>query len=275
MKTRVAAIQMTSTDDVEANIATALRLCGEAIREGARLIVIPEGFAFIGPEEGKRLVAEPLPQGGPILSRMAEFARNTKTELVLGGFWEKSDGLNKVKNACVYIDENGNVKAIYRKIHLFDVTLSDGTVIKESETVSAGSEPVVVSTRFGILGLSICYDLRFPELYRDLVDMGAIAMAIPAAFTRTTGIEHWHVLLRARAIESLSYVIAAAQVGHHFGSRFTYGHAMICDPWGRVLAELGETEGVALADIDPQIVERVRKEFPALQHRRLGLSKPM
>ncbi len=176
-----------------------------------------------------------------------------------------------MKNACLHLASDGSILAIYRKIHLFDIALSDGTVIKESETIHAGSRPVVTQTRFGTLGLSICYDIRFPELYRRLVDMGAIAMAVPAAFTQTTGSAHWHVLLRARAIESQSYVIAAAQVGHHFGTRYTYGHALICDPWGKVLSECDNAEGFAIAEIDPERVNRIRAELPSLQHRRIDI----
>jgi predicted amidohydrolase len=270
MKTRAAAIQMTSTEAVMDNLAIVVRLCREAVREGARLVVIPEGFAYLGPEEGKHRVAEPLPDGGPILERLVELAKETKSELVLGGFWERFESDKLVKDACVHLAADGSIRAIYRKIHLFDIALSDGTVIRESETIQAGSHPVVTQTRFGALGLSICYDLRFPELYRRLVDMGAIAMAVPAAFTQTTGSAHWHVLLRARAIESQSYVIAAAQFGHHFGTRFTYGHALICDPWGKVLSECDNDEGFAIAEIDPETVRRIRAELPSLQHRRIG-----
>jgi len=272
MKTRVAAIQMTSTEAVSVNLATVVRLCRDAAREGAKLVVVPEGFAYIGPEEGKHRIAERLPDGGPILGGMIELAKETETELVLGGFWERIESDTLVKNACVHVATDGSIQAIYRKIHLFDIDLSNGTVIRESETVQAGSHPVVTQTRFGTLGLSICYDLRFPELYRRLVDMGAIAMAVPAAFTQTTGSAHWHVLLRARAIESQSYVLAAAQVGHHFGTRFSYGHALICDPWGKVLSECDNGEGFAIAEVDPETVGRIRAELPSLQHRRIDLN---
>jgi deaminated glutathione amidase len=268
-RTRVAAVQMTSNDDVEGNLQAAVRLTREAAGEGAALIVLPECFALLGPEQHKLAIAEALPAGGPILARLRELARTLGVELVLGGFWERASDPGKVRNACVHVGADGAVRAVYRKIHLFDVDLPDGTTLRESATVEPGSEPVVTETRFGKLGLSVCYDLRFPELYRALVDRGAIALTVPAAFTLTTGKDHWHVLLRARAIEAQCYVIAAAQTGRHFGQRVSYGHALICDPWGTVLSECGEGEGYAIAAIDPAVVERVRGSVPSLRHRRL------
>jgi predicted amidohydrolase len=268
-RTRVAAVQMTSNEDVERNLQTAIRLTREAATDGAALIVLPECFALLGPEQDKLAIAEALPEGGPILVRLREVARTLGVELVLGGFWERATDPKKVRNACVHLGPDGAVRAVYRKIHLFDVDLPDGTTLRESATVEAGSEPVVTDTRFGKLGLSVCYDLRFPELYRALVDLGAIALTVPAAFTLTTGKDHWHVLLRARAIEAQCYVIAAAQTGRHFGQRVSYGHALICDPWGTVVSECGEGEGYAIATLDPAVVERVRGSVPSLRHRRL------
>ena len=266
---KVAAVQMTSTQDVERNVDTALRLCTEAFDDGAALAVLPECFAYLGPEEGKIAIGEALPEGGPILKRFQDLARSRGAELVLGGFWERSDDAGKVRNACVHLAADGSVRSVYRKIHLFDVDLPDGTSLRESDTVEPGREPTVTTTAFGTLGLSVCYDLRFPELYRALVDRGAIALTVPAAFTLTTGKDHWHVLLRARAIEAQCYVIAAAQFGHHYGPRVSYGHALIADPWGTVLAECGDGEGFAIARIDPTEVERVRGAVPSLKHRRL------
>jgi predicted amidohydrolase len=267
--TRVGVVQITSTADVEANLAAVERTVRRAAGDGAKLVVVPECFAYLGPEEGKLAVAEPLPSGGPVLDRCRALARETAVDLVLGGFWERSLEPGKVKNACVHLRAGGEVAAVYRKIHLFDVDLPDGTRLKESDTVDPGDELVVTDTPFGALGLSVCYDLRFPELYRKLVDRGAIALAIPAAFTLTTGKDHWHVLLRARAIEQQCYVLAAAQFGRHFGSRVSYGHALISDPWGTVLAECGDGEGVAVATIDPEVVERIRGSLPSLAHRRM------
>jgi len=266
---KVAAIQMTSTADVEQNLKTALSLSEAAIADGAEVVVVPECFAYLGPEDGKFAIAEDLPSGGPILARCQELAKRTGKELVLGGFYERTPDPKRVRNACVHIGRDGSVRAVYRKIHLFDVDLPDGTKLCESSGVEPGTEIVATETAFGTLGLSVCYDLRFPELYRKLVDKGAIALAVPAAFTLVTGKDHWHVLLRARAIESQCYVIAAAQTGKHFGTRVSYGHALVCDPWGTVLAECGEGEGYALARIDYAALERVRSSLPSLKHRRL------
>ncbi|MFO0684258.1 MAG: carbon-nitrogen hydrolase family protein [Sandaracinus sp.] len=266
-RTKVAVVQMTSGPDVEKNLSAVTRLVSDAAADGAELVVVPECFAYLGPEKGKLAIAEPLPAGGPILGRMQELARAHGIELVLGGFYEKGSVPEKSKNACVHLDASGAVRAVYRKIHLFDVDLPDGTKLEESATVEPGREVVVTDTAFGKLGLTVCYDVRFPELYRALVDRGAIAMAVPAAFTLTTGKDHWHVLLRARAIESQSYVLAAAQTGHHHGERRSYGHALICDPWGVVLAECGEGEGFAAAWIDTDVVARIRASLPSLRHR--------
>lgn len=266
--TRVAALQMTSTADVEANLSTLERLTNEACTVGAEAVLAPECFAYLGPEKGKVALSESLDHPGPILTRCQKLARDCGIDLLLGGFWEAA-GSARVRNTFVHLRADGNIAAAYRKIHLFDVDLTDGTVITESETVEAGTEAVVTTLPFGTLGLSICYDLRFPELYRQLVDLGSVALAIPAAFTATTGKDHWHILLRARAIEQQSYVIAAAQVGNHFGDRHSFGHALIVDPWGKVLAECTEGEGVAVADIDPSLVTHIRASLPSLEHRRV------
>ena len=269
-RTMVGVVQMTSTGDVDANMRTVHRLVGDAADRGAEMVLVPECFSYLGPEQGKVDVAESLDEGGPILERCREAASAAGVDVVYGGFWEKSAAPGKVRNACIYMRADGSISAVYRKIHLFDVDLPDGTKVLESETVEAGADPVVAEAPFGTLGLSVCYDLRFPELYRRLVDRGAIALAIPAAFTLTTGKDHWHVLLRARAIEQQCYVLAAAQTGHHYGKRWSYGHALIGDPWGTVLAECGEGEGVAVAQIDPAYVAKVRAAVPSLTHRQLG-----
>jgi predicted amidohydrolase len=282
---RVGVVQLTSNDEVERNLEAVERTVRGAARDGARTVVVPECFSFLGPEEGKLAIAESLPEGGPILARMASLAKELDVELVLGGFWERGPDLEPssrrgqpptghVFNACVQVAADGSVGAIYRKIHLFDVDLSDGTVLRESDTVSPGDAVVVADTRLGKLGLSVCYDLRFPELYRALVDRGAIALTVPAAFTLHTGKDHWEVLLRARAIEQQCYVLAAAQTGHHrqadgSGRRFSWGHAMIVDPWGAVLAQCGEGEGWCVASVDPRYVARVRASLPSLRHRKL------
>ena len=276
MRTKVAVLQLNSSDQVEANLAALERLTNEAADDGAKLVVAPECFSFLGSDTagstspGKLAIAESLPEGGPILARCLALAKASNVELILGGFWERSTRPGLVRNTCVQVHADGSVGSIYRKIHLFDVDLSDGTKLQESATVEPGSEVITADTRLGKLGLSVCYDLRFPELYRKLVDQGAIALAIPAAFTMTTGKDHWHILLRARAIEAQSYVLAAAQTGKHSATRQSYGHALIVDPWGTVLAECGEGEGFAAAWIDSAVVERVRASLPSLKHRILG-----
>jgi deaminated glutathione amidase len=267
---RVGVVQITSGPDVEPNLQAVARTVRGAAGDGAELVVVPECFAYLGPEEGQHGVAEPLPDGGPILTRCQELARETGVELVLGGFWERVPGGSKVRNACIHLRADGSLAALYRKIHLFDVDLPDGTVLAESRTVEPGHEVVVTDAPFGRLGLSVCYDLRFPELYRRLVDEGAVAVAVPAAFTLTTGKDHWHVLLRARAIEQQCYVLAAAQTGRHWGTRVSYGHALIADPWGTVIAECGDGEGWAVGTVDPDRVQRVREALPSLRHRVLG-----
>ncbi|RLB49331.1 MAG: carbon-nitrogen hydrolase family protein, partial [Deltaproteobacteria bacterium] len=183
-------IQMTSTADVEANMDTVQRLVRDAALRGAELVLVPECFAYLGPEKGKVAIAESLDEGGPILERCREAAVDAGVDVVYGGFWEKSDLPDKVRNACIYIRADGSIDTVYRKIHLFDVDLPDGTKLLESQTVEPGSDTVVAEAPFGKLGLSVCYDLRFPELYRRLVDAGAIALAIPSAFTLTTGKDH-------------------------------------------------------------------------------------
>lgn len=271
---RVAVVQMCSGPDLERNLRVAERLVSEAASDGARLVLLPECFALLGPERLKLQVAEPLPEGGPILDRCRRLARESGVDLVLGGFWERGERPDRVRNACVHVDPTGTVRAVYRKIHLFDVDLPDGTRIAESDTIEAGppDQAIVTETCAGPLGLSICYDVRFPELYRALVDRGARLLAVPAAFTLTTGKDHWHVLLRARAIESQCWVLAAAQGGRHFGDRVSYGHALVCDPWGTVVAEHADGDGYAIARVDLTAVERVRRALPALAHRRIGVA---
>jgi len=274
--TRTAAIQLCATPDVDGNLRSAERLSRKAAEAGAEVIMLPEAFAFLGPESEKRTVLEPLPaigdaartEPGPILRRCQALARETGCHLILGGFHESSPDPEKSYNTCVHLKPDGSLAAAYRKIHLFDISLADGTQLRESSRTLPGEAVVTTSLPFGILGLSVCYDIRFPYLYQQLVDQGATALTVPSAFTRTTGAAHWHVLLRARAIECQSYVVAPAQHGHNWGKRTSYGHSIIVDPWGQVLAELKEGDGFIFADIDPGEINRVRKELPSLQHRR-------
>jgi predicted amidohydrolase len=261
------AVQMTSTGDRARNLATAIRLVNEAADLGARLIGLPENFAFMGRDEERIAAAEPLE--GPTLGAIREVARARRVWIVAGSVAERVDQPGKTANTSVLISDDGSIAAAYRKIHLFDVNIPDGARYAESETVAPGDKVVLAPTPLGRIGLTICYDLRFPELYRQLSGLGAEVVFIPAAFTLFTGKDHWEVLIRARAIENLSYVVAPAQVGRHSANRLTFGNAMIVDPWGTVLARCPEGEGVCVARFDRVRMERARQELPALKHRRL------
>jgi predicted amidohydrolase len=279
----VGAVQMTSSDDVESNLERASDLVREAASAGALLVGLPENFAYLGDDRDHRLsIAERLPSLGteesgapppstlgPILSAMRELARGAGTWLLLGGFPERAEDGARIRNSAILLDPAGTVVAIYRKIHLFDVDVPGGKRYRESEAIEPGADTVVATTPWGGLGLSICYDLRFPELYRALAARGARIAAVPSAFTLETGKDHWHTLLRARAIENQLYVFAPAQFGAHGPTRRSYGHALVVDPWGAVIAECGDHEGVALAQIDLGYQDRVRAAIPCLSHRRL------
>ncbi len=242
------------------------------------LVGLPENFAYLGNDRDHRLaIAETLPDPGtppdasgrrPILGAMQELARAAGTWLLLGGFPERGAG-NKIRNSAVLLDPSGAVVSVYRKMHLFDVDVPGGRSFRESEAIEPGGAPVVAETPWGGLGLSICYDVRFPELYRALAAGGARIVAVPSAFTVETGKDHWHVLLRARAIENQVFLLAPAQFGVHGPNRTSYGHALVIDPWGVVLAECGDQEGVALARLDFDYQERVRTALPVLTHRRI------
>jgi deaminated glutathione amidase len=265
-KVLAAVVQMTSTAEVERNLAAAEALVETAARRGAAFVALPENFAFLR-SEGEP-VPEAQPLDGPWVARMAGLARRLAVTLLLGSLPERIAGSPKVHNTSVLLGPDGRVLATYRKVHLFDIDLPGLEHLKESRAVVAGEEAVVAAAPFGPLGLSICYDLRFPELYRELVRRGARVLAVPSAFTERTGKAHWEVLLRARAIENLAYVVAPAQVGHHGGGRTSHGHALIVDPWGVVLAQAADGEGMALAELDLDRQDRVRRDLPALLHRR-------
>ncbi len=264
---------MRSTPDVEANLASAAALTRQAAERGAALVLLPEAFAYIGPDAGKRAIEEPLPGGGPILAFCQRLAQQTGVEMILGGFHERPGTLDagddRNHNTSVHLGRDGSVRALYRKIHLFDVDLADGTQLNESSRTAPGHDIVCTDSAIGRVGMTVCYDVRFPPLYERLVDDGAIALTVPSAFTASTGQDHWHVLLRARAIECQSYVLAAAQWGHHHGTRHSYGHALIADPWGVVVAECGLGDGVAIAPINARYVADVRRQLPSLANRRL------
>jgi predicted amidohydrolase len=263
----VAAVQMTSTTDVERNLAAAEALVEGAAARGASFVGLPENFAFLR-SEGES-VPEPQDLDGPWVRRMAELARRLRVTLLLGSLPERVPGDARVRNTSVLLGPDGTTLAVYRKIHLFDIDLPGMEHIKESKAVAPGDEVVVADTALGAVGLSICYDLRFPELYRELTRRGARVLCVPSAFTERTGKAHWEVLLRSRAIENLSYVLAPAQVGHHGGGRSSHGQAMIVDPWGAVIAQVPDGEGAAVAELDMERLERLRRELPALRHARL------
>jgi deaminated glutathione amidase len=269
---RVAVVQMTSTDDVGANLAAVRKFVAEAADSGAELVALPENFAFLR-REGMPI---PCAQGldGEIVGTLRELAERHRIWLLGGSFPEAAapeGGAAYVHNTSVALAPDGGIAALYRKIHLFDVDLSahGGLVYRESERVAPGAEAVAFETPFGVVGLSICYDVRFPELYRRLADRGARWLAVPAAFARETGRDHWEVLLRARAIENQAFVLAAAQVGDHGGGRASYGRSMVIDPWGLVLARAPDVPGPVLADCRLEEQDRIRDALPALRHRRL------
>ena len=268
--TRVAAIQMSSGPAVADNLALADRLLGEAASDGCALAVLPENFALM-PERGrdKALHAEE-PGSGPIQDFLSASAKRYEIWIVSGSMPLVSPQIEaeRVYGGCPVYDAHGDTRALYRKIHLFDVDVGEESY-RESHSMYPGDDLVAVDTPCGRIGLTICYDLRFPEMFRHLVDDGATVFTVPAAFTATTGEAHWHPLLRARAIENLAYVIAPGQYGQHPDNRSTYGHSLICDPWGRILAEQAGGDGVIVADIDPALPDKLRREFPALTNRRL------
>jgi predicted amidohydrolase len=268
----VAVVQMTSTTDVERNLGAAEALVAEAAARGAVFVGLPENFAFLRSE------GEPAPEpqdiDGAWVRRMAEVARRLRVTLLLGSLPERVPGDARVRNTSVLIGPDGATLAAYRKVHLFDIDLPGMEHLKESRAVVPGDELVVVETAVGAVGLSICYDVRFPELYRELARRGARVLCVPSAFTERTGKAHWEILLRARAIENLAYVVAPAQVGHHGGGRASHGQAMVVDPWGSVLAQVADGEGVAVAELDLERLERLRRELPALAHARLPPLRP-
>ncbi len=263
----IAAVQMASGPDRTRNLEAATRLVRRAAERGATLVGLPENVAWMGPERDRPAHAEAL--DGPTLSRFAELARELRIHLLAGSVLESGGAGGRVHNTSVLFGPGGERLAVYRKIHLFDAEVGDGASYRESDAVAPGEGPVTAATPFGTVGLSICYDLRFPELYRALAAEGAVLLTVPAAFTLMTGKDHWEVLLRARAIENQAYVLAPAQGGQHTDQRVTYGHAMVVDPWGLVVARASEGEGLAVGELDPELLSRVRRNLPALRHRRL------
>ncbi len=264
-----AVLQLNCTSDAESNWRQAEDLVHRAAGYGARLIATPENTNFLGPHDQKVERAESL--DGPTCSRFSSLAADLEVFLLLGSFNETSQDPGRCHNTSVLFSPRGERLAVYRKIHLFDVDVSPEVRFQESATVKAGEGTVVVATELGKLGLSICYDLRFPGLYQQLRDEGAEILTVPSAFTLTTGRDHWEPLLRARAIETQCWVLAAAQWGKHddVGLRESYGHAMIVDPWGHVVAMADDGPGLALAEVDMKGVHRARNAIPVQDHRKI------
>jgi len=266
---RVAVVQMTSTPDATHNLGRLVESIEAAAQQGAGVVLFPENAPLFAPDKVRIAAAESI--DGATVQALRGAAAAHSVAVILGSFAEASPDPERTYNTCVAIDEHGEVAATYRKMHLFDVDVPGDGAYRESATVLAGEpSPVVVSLCGWRFGLSICYDLRFPEVYRAFGAAGVDAIVVPAAFTVPTGEAHWRVLLRARAIENQAYVLAPAQVGHHFGRRQTYGHALIVSPWGEVCYEApGDVEACGLWTLERETIAQVRARIPALGHRRL------
>ncbi|MCH2108260.1 MAG: carbon-nitrogen hydrolase family protein [Polyangiaceae bacterium] len=270
---RCAVLQLNSQEDQEANLEQVRYWVQEAAAQGAELVLLPEGFAFLGLERQRRQHAESFDEPGPVLQSLSHWSREFGLYLIAGGFPECSHDSRRPYNTSVVYDPRGERKSFYRKVHLFRVHLEDGTVLDETKGSLAGDSAVVTTVADSkgesfSLGLSICYDLRFPQFYQAQRNAGAEILTVPAAFTATTGRAHWQSLLRARAIENQSWVLAAAQEGQHPGGRSTYGHSMIIDPWGRVVRELKEGPGLVIANLSKQSLAEVREQMPVAEDRR-------
>ena len=261
-----AVVQMTSVPDLAKNLAQAEDYIDLAVRRGAELVTLPENFSFLGDEAAKQAQAQTICEASEsFLKRMAQRYQIT----LLGGGYPVPTSGNKVYNTALLVAPDGSELLRYEKVHLFDVNVPDGNTYRESNTVVSGQRlpGVYPSKHLGHIGLSVCYDVRFPELYRHLAQMGAEVLVVPAAFTAFTGKDHWQILLQARAIENTCYVLAPAQTGYHNSRRQSHGHGAIIDPWGMVLADVGTEPGIAIAEINPTRLAQVRQQMPALQHR--------
>ena len=262
---RIAALQMCSRQDREENLEQAQALLDEAVRHGAQLVTLPENFSFLDREGDKLQVVEDL-ETGPSVQMLRDFAAAHGVAVVGGSVPLQAADTSKVTNTCLVFDPSGEIVARYDKIHLFDINLNAEHTFKESRYIEPGANGVTVDLFGHTMGLSICYDLRFPELYRHLIRRGAKVLFIPSAFTMHTGKDHWEVLIRARAIENQCYVVAPAQYGRHNDRRVSYGRAMIVDPWGQVLAQAQDRESVVVADIDLEYLDDIRRRLPCLEH---------
>ncbi len=264
---RAACVQLRSSDDVAENVRNASELIRQAGAKGAEFVATPENTTLMAPDGGAKLERAVTEDRDPSLRAFRSLAEELGIWLLIGSLAIKVSE-TKTANRSYLIDPKGRIAAGYDKIHLFDVNLPSGERYRESVTVAGGADAVVADLPWACLGLSICYDLRFPQLYRSLAKAGASVLTVPSAFTETTGKAHWHVLLRARAIENGAFVIAPAQGGLHANGRRTYGHSLIVSPWGEVIAESGIEPGVVVADIDPAISADARERIPSLQHDR-------
>jgi predicted amidohydrolase len=262
-----AVVQMASTADRAANVRRATTLVRDAASRGARLVVLPEVFAWRGTDASAPDAAEPIP--GPTTQSMAALARELGIVLCMGSILETIANDTRRYNTSCVVDATGTIVARYRKIHLFDVALPGRVAVQESASRRAGTEPVVAITELATVGCSICYDLRFPELYRRLASDGAEVLLVPSAFTAPTGAAHWEVLCRARAVENQCYLLAPNQCGPSPHGHRDFGNSMIVDPWGTILARAGDAEDVLTAELDGAELARIRRELPALEHRRL------
>ncbi|WP_455198816.1 carbon-nitrogen hydrolase family protein [Kaarinaea lacus] len=268
---KIAAIQMASSPNVSANLIEAGRLISMAVDAGAELVVLPENFALMGMTEQEKVKVREVDGEGPIQDFLADTAVKHDVWLVGGTIPLEARAEGKVRGSCLLLDNKGKRVARYDKIHLFDVNLPEtGENYNESETIEHGDDVVVADTPFGRLGLAVCYDLRFPELFRQMADQGVQIIALPSAFTAMTGKAHWEVLLRARAIENMCYMVASAQGGYHVSGRETYGDSMIVNPWGVVIDRLAHGSGFVIANVDLDYMETIKRNFPVLEHRRMG-----
>jgi predicted amidohydrolase len=264
---RAACVQLRSSDDVQENIRITSELIREAKGKGAQFVATPENTTLMAPDGGAKLAQSYDEEHDPALPAFSRLAEELGIWLLIGSLAIKVSD-SKTANRSFLVDPKGRVAARYSKIHLFDVDLPSGEKYRESNTVAGGDRAVVADLPWGRIGLTICYDLRFPQLYRALAKKGAFLLTVPSAFTETTGKAHWHVLLRARAIENGAFVMAPAQGGTHANGRKTYGHSLIIAPWGEILAEGGTEPGVFVADIDPALAADARARVPNLQHDR-------
>jgi len=266
---KCAAIQMSSSPNISSNLMAADNLIAEAAKAGAKLVALPENFALMGDHESDKIKAKEIDGTGPIQNFLAAVAKKYSVWIVGGTIPIAGTDTNKVRAACLVYNNDGERVARYDKVHLFDVNVpGTNEVYRESDSIEPGTEPLVIDTPFGKIGLAVCYDLRFPEMFRKMARQGMDILVVPSAFTAETGAAHWEILLRARAVENLCYVLAPNQGGFHLNGRKTFGHSMIIDPWGVVLDCYKTGGGFVSAEIDRDRLEKVRGSFPALNHRR-------